>query len=47
MRKQFIMCACRKTAQRRAPWASMICKADGGFFAFESATDGAIWKGQL
>lgn len=44
--KQFIACACRKTARRRAPWAAAIVQAAGGFWAFESATDAAIWKNQ-
>lgn len=44
--KQFIQCACRKTARRRAPWAAAIVQADGGFWAFEFVTDAATWKSQ-
>ena len=46
MRTVFIECACRKTAKRRAPWAAVTCKCDGGFWAFESVTDARVWKGQ-
>lgn len=46
MRKQFIICACRKTARRRAPWAAAIVSGDCGFWAFESVTDARLWKGQ-
>lgn len=46
MRKEFIACACRKTAWRRAPWACAVVKAYGGFWAFESWDDVAVYKGQ-
>jgi len=43
---QFIECACRKTASRRAPWAAKITKVDGGFRAFEYVSDFYVWKNQ-
>lgn len=39
MRQQFIKCASRATAYRRAPWASKVMKVCNGFIAFESITD--------
>lgn len=39
MRQQFIECASRKTAYRRAPWASIVMKVYGGFIAFEDWKD--------
>jgi len=46
MRKEFIECASRSTARRRAPWAAVIAKVEGGFMAFESVADYATWKKQ-
>jgi len=46
MRSEFIICKTRKTAINRAPWASIIIKVDGGYLAFESITDYAVWKNQ-
>jgi hypothetical protein len=46
MRIEFIECACRKTAQRRAPWAVRISKVEGGYMAFESVADSQRWKAQ-
>lgn len=44
MRKQFLQgCPDSTTAWRLAPWASAIVKVDGGYQAFESAADYAIW----
>ena len=39
MRMEIIECKCRKTANRRAPWAAAFMKVEGGFMAFESYTD--------
>lgn len=47
MKKEFIECASYATAKRHCPWASVIAKADGGFWAFESAADYRTWKGQI
>jgi len=46
MRTQFIDCRTRKTAINHAPWASKIVKVEGGYMAFESVTDYAVWKNQ-
>ncbi len=46
MRKLFIECASRSTAARRAPWAAVIMKVEGGFIAFESAEDYRVAKAQ-
>ena len=46
MRKQFVECKCRKTAKRRCPWASIVAKADGGYWCFESIEDYKTWKNQ-
>jgi hypothetical protein len=46
MRKQFIQCKTYKTAYKKAPWACAVCKANGGFWAFESSTDYLTFKGQ-
>lgn len=46
MRSAFIECRSRTTAGRRAPWAAIIIKVEGGFHAFESMTDYRIWRGQ-
>jgi hypothetical protein len=46
MRKEFIECASRETAKRRAPWAEKIAKVEGGYMAFESSNDYATWKNQ-
>ena len=44
MRKQFVECRTRNTARRRCPWAVVIAKACGGFWAFESWDDYRIWQ---
>lgn len=46
MQSQFISCRCRKTARRRALWATIIVQVAGGFMAFESAHDWRVWKNQ-
>lgn len=46
MRKEFIECRSRSTAQRRCPWAAVVTKVEGGFMAFESADDYRIWRQQ-
>lgn len=46
MRKVFIECGSRSTAKRRAPWAAVIARADGGWWAFESVADYATWRRQ-
>ena len=42
----YVDCKCRKTVARRAPWAAVVAKCDGGYMAFESVTDYKTWKGQ-
>jgi hypothetical protein len=46
MRKEFIECKTRKTAIKRAPWAAIYRKVEGGYMAFESLADFEIWKNQ-
>lgn len=46
MRKTFIECKSRGTAQRKAPWAAIISKVEGGYMAFESLGDWQVWRGQ-
>ena len=46
MRTEFIKCASRATAYRRAPWASITMKVAGGFIAFESWSDYYTAKNQ-
>ena len=46
MRKTFVECKSRSTARRHAPWATIIAKACGGFWAFESVDDYRTWKNQ-
>ena len=46
MRKEFVECKSRATAWRRCPWASVVTKVTGGFYAFESVEDFEIWKNQ-
>lgn len=46
MRTKFVEVATRYAARKACPWASVIAKAEGGFWAFESATDYYIWRGQ-
>jgi hypothetical protein len=46
MRKKFIECKTRKTAERRAPWALFFVKVDGGYMAFESMHDYDTWTAQ-
>lgn len=33
-------------AEALAPWACEIIETDGGWAAFESATDAEMWEGQ-
>jgi hypothetical protein len=46
MRKELIICKARKTAVKKAPWASKIVKVDGGYMAFEGWDDYNTWKNQ-
>ena len=46
MKKALIICKTRKTAVKRATWASKIVKVEGGYMAFESWDDYKIWKNQ-
>ncbi len=46
MKKEIIECKSKKTAIKRAPWACVIKKVEGGYIAFESATDWQTWKNQ-
>lgn len=46
MRTMFIECKDRRTAVRRAPWAAVIIKVDGGYVAFLSAQDAELYRKQ-
>lgn len=46
MRKQFLEVGTLEEAESLAPWAAEIIEADGGYWAFESADDADMWKGQ-
>ncbi len=46
MRKEFVRCLSRSTARKLCPWAAIIAKAEGGYWAFESPSDYAIWRNQ-
>jgi hypothetical protein len=46
MRKQFVRAMSKGMAQKRCLWASVIIKADGGFWCFEDANDAKIWLAQ-
>jgi len=47
VRREFIQVKTRRTAVKRAPWACWIVKVEGGYMAFESATDYKTWKNQV
>ena len=36
----------RKQAKAQAAWAAKIAKVEGGYIAFESVADYAIWRKQ-
>jgi hypothetical protein len=44
--QQFIPCKSYNTARKQAPWAFRIVRVEGGFMAFEFATDYYTWKAQ-
>lgn len=46
MRKMFIECKSRGVAQRKAPWAAIISKVEGGYMVFESIDDWQVWRRQ-
>tara|TARA_R110000868_G_scaffold217532_2_gene467633 strand:- start:604 stop:747 length:144 start_codon:yes stop_codon:yes gene_type:complete len=46
MRREFIECRSRSTARKAAPWAAIVAKAEGGFWAFESVNEYHVWRGQ-
>lgn len=46
MTREFIQVRTRATAVRRAPWAAVIIKVDGGYLAFASVTDAMTWRNQ-
>lgn len=46
MRIKFIECRSRSTAKRNAPWAAVIARAEGGFWAFEGTLDYWTWRNQ-
>lgn len=46
MRKTFVECKSYHTARRHCPWASIIAKAYGGYWAFESVVDYQTWRNQ-
>ena len=45
MRREVFYLKRYDAAKRRAPWAAIIVKCQGGFIAFESMQDFKIWKG--
>ena len=46
MRTQFIDACSIEQAEATAPWAAIITAVDGGWMAFESASDYATWEAQ-
>ena len=44
MRRQTIDVKAYATAKRRAPWAAIIARVEGGFIAFESINDYRNWR---
>lgn len=46
MRKTFLEVTTRYQARKAAPWAAVIARCEGGFYAFESVTDYDIWRRQ-
>ena len=46
MRKIFIEAKTREEAEAQAPWACEIIEVEGGWLAFESADDAAVWMNQ-
>jgi hypothetical protein len=46
MRKEFIQTETQAQAEDQAPWAAVIIAAEGGFMAFESQDDYAVWQNQ-
>lgn len=46
MRKEFIKCASRTTARRRAPWAAATIQCEDGFMVFECVNEARIFRGQ-
>lgn len=41
-----ITCASYNTARRRAPWAAVIAKVNGGYAIFETVTAYRVWRNQ-
>jgi hypothetical protein len=39
-------CRDSKEARRRAPWAAFVRRVDGGYMAFPTVDDYAMWKNQ-
>jgi hypothetical protein len=39
-------CKSSKQARKLAPWAAVVLKADGGYWAFESTADADQWRKQ-
>lgn len=46
MRTKLVECKNRKTAKKKAYWAAVIAKCEGGYMCFESVADYEIWKKQ-
>ncbi len=46
MKIKLIEVTTRNAAKSAAPWAAKIVKVCGGYMAFESVADYAIWKNQ-
>jgi len=44
MRKQFVQVSTRTKAKAVCPWASVICKVEGGYLCFEDILEAAIWS---
>lgn len=46
MRQVFLHVQTRYQARKRAPWAAVIARCDGGWVAFESVADYHTWRAQ-
>ncbi len=46
MRKEFIEAKTLVAAKKAAPWAAIVIRCEGGFWAFESWDDCVIWENQ-
>ena len=47
MKNEFLEgCKSARDARKLAPWAVEVVKVDGGYRAFESVVDAAVWRVQ-